>query len=126
MVHGYTRKFSVNFLNSGYLFALIILRDIKINFIFRSVSDRFGVGKATCFRALRRVICALFQIAHEFIKWPTGQKAIEVMNEFHNVSGLRGVIGAIDGTLIEIGKPTENCDDYICRKGYSAIHLQVN
>lgn len=90
------------------------------------MSNRFGVGKATCFRALRRVISALFTIAHQFIQWPTGQKAVEVMNEFYNVSKLHGVIGAIDGTLIEINKPTENGDDYICRKGYSAINLQVN
>lgn len=90
------------------------------------MSDRFGVGKATCFRSLRRVISALFQIAYQYIKWPTGQKAVEIMDEFYNVSGLRGVIGAIDGTLIEINKPSENGDDYICRKGYSAIHLQVN
>ncbi|XP_067215909.1 putative nuclease HARBI1 [Linepithema humile] len=46
------------------------------------------------------------------------------MDEFYNVSGLRGVIGAIDETLIEINKPIENGDDYICRKGYSAINLQ--
>ncbi|XP_011687486.1 PREDICTED: putative nuclease HARBI1 [Wasmannia auropunctata] len=91
---------------------------------FRSVSDRFGVGKA-CFRALRRVISALSQIAHQFIQWPTGQKAIEVMDDFYKVSGLRGVIGAIDGTLIEINKPIDNGDDYICRKGYPAINLQA-
>ncbi|XP_018367029.1 PREDICTED: putative nuclease HARBI1 [Trachymyrmex cornetzi] len=93
----------------------------------RSVSDRFGVGKATCFRALRKVISALFEIAHQFIQWPTGQKAVEVMDEFYKISGLRGVIGAIDGTLIEINKPIENGDDYVCRKGkgYPAIHCQA-
>ena len=47
---------------------------------FRSVSDRFEGSKATCFRSLRRMISALFQIAYQFIQWPTGQKAVEVMN----------------------------------------------
>lgn len=75
---------------------------------------------------MRRVIFSLFQIAHQFIQWPTGRTAVKVMNDFYKISGLRGVIGAIDGTLIEINKPTENSDDYICRKGYPAVHLQVN
>ncbi|XP_025155133.1 protein ALP1-like [Harpegnathos saltator] len=47
------------------------------------------------------------------------------MKDFYKISGLRGVIGAIDGILIKINKPTENSDDYICRKRYPAIHLQV-
>ncbi|EFN83615.1 Putative nuclease HARBI1, partial [Harpegnathos saltator] len=91
----------------------------------RSISDRFGIGKATCFRALRRVIFSLVQIVHQFIQWPTGRTAVKIMKDFYKISGLRGVIGAIDGILIKINKPTENSDDYICRKRYPAIHLQV-
>jgi len=90
------------------------------------VSDKFGVGKATCFWALRRVISALFRIAHQFIQWPIGQKAIDVIDNFYKVSGLHGIIGAIDGTLIEINKPIKNGDDYICYKRYPAINFQVN
>lgn len=48
------------------------------------------------------------------------------MQDFETASGFPGVIGAIDGTHIRINAPKENSADYINRKGYHSIHLQVN
>lgn len=45
------------------------------------------------------------------------------MNDFYRISGLDSVIGAIDGTLIEINKPCKYGDYYICQKGYPAMFL---
>ncbi|XP_066590569.1 putative nuclease HARBI1 [Prorops nasuta] len=90
-----------------------------------SVSDHFNVGKATAFRAVHRVCQALFKKAPVFIKWPTVNEADVIMQSFEESSGFIKVIGAIDGSHIEIQAPQSNAIDYVNRKGYYSIHLQV-
>ncbi|XP_011704880.1 PREDICTED: putative nuclease HARBI1 [Wasmannia auropunctata] len=92
---------------------------------YRSICDRFNVGRATGLRAVRRVTRALFNIAHEFISWPSGEQAQTVINKFKENSRFPNTIGAIDGTHIKIEGPKENAADYINRKGYHSIQLQV-
>ncbi|KMQ86383.1 nuclease harbi1 [Lasius niger] len=45
---------------------------------YRSVCVKFGVGKATALRAVRRVTYALHCLAPRFIKWPRGEEATRV------------------------------------------------
>ncbi|XP_076284711.1 uncharacterized protein LOC143211135 [Lasioglossum baleicum] len=92
---------------------------------YRSVSTKFGVGKATAFRALRRVTFVLHCIAPRFITWPRGQVAVNVMQEFEKSCGFPNVIGAIDGTHIKIRAPSEDANSYINRKGFHSINVQV-
>lgn len=65
---------------------------------FRSVATKFGIGRATAFRALRRVTYALHCVAPQFIAWPKDQVAINVMERFQRSCGFPNIIGAIDGT----------------------------
>lgn len=44
---------------------------------------------------------------------------------FQNIAGLRGVVGAIDGTHIRISRPHVNEEVYVNRKGYHSINVQV-
>lgn len=92
---------------------------------YRSVCDRFNVGRATAVRAVRRVCHALFKRASRFIQWPTGDHAIEVMRGFERASGFPKTIGAIDRTHIRINAPKQNPVDYINRKGFHSIQLQL-
>ncbi|XP_046401493.1 putative nuclease HARBI1 [Ischnura elegans] len=92
---------------------------------YRSISQRFGVGKATAVRTVRRVTLALTTLAKKYIVWPTGEAAVGVIDGFTRSSGFPGVIGAIDGTHIEIPAPNESAAAYVNRKGYHSIHLQV-
>ncbi|KAJ8937645.1 hypothetical protein NQ318_002159 [Aromia moschata] len=87
--------------------------DEEFKSYFRSVCDRFNVGRATAVRAVRRVCNALFKKAPIFIQWPTGDRAIDVMHGFEQASRFPKTIGAIDGTHIHINAPKENplvCD----------------
>lgn len=86
---------------------------------------KFGVGKATAFRALRRVTYALHCVAPQFITWPRDQVAVNVMERFERLCGFPNVIGAIDGTHIKIRAPSEDADSYINRKGFYSINVQV-
>lgn len=91
----------------------------------RSVVTKFGVGKATAFRALRRVTYALHCVAPRFITWPKNQVAVNVMERFERSCGFPNVIGAIDGTYIKIRAPSKDANSYINRKGFHSINVQV-
>lgn len=55
-----------------------------------------------------------------------GPRAIVLlMRGFEVASGFPKTIGAIDGTHIRINAPKKNPTDYINRKGYHSIQLQV-
>ncbi|XP_018314654.1 uncharacterized protein [Mycetomoellerius zeteki] len=69
---------------------------------YRSICDRFNVGKATGLRIVRRVINALISLREQFITWPTEDEAIESIATFKQDKGFPNVIGAIDGTHIVI------------------------
>lgn len=62
--------------------------------------------------------------APTFIQWPTGQAFAEIQQEFQEIAGFPGVIGAIDGSHIRICAPHEHPDSYINRHGYHSINIQ--
>ncbi|XP_066589570.1 putative nuclease HARBI1 [Prorops nasuta] len=64
---------------------------------YRSIHVQFGVGKATAFRAVRRVTYALHCIAPRFIKWPEGDSVNNTVTEFSKLRGFPNVIGSLDG-----------------------------
>lgn len=107
------------------LLCYIIFRVLLINSFFRSICDCFDVGKATAWRAVRRVVNALMNLRNYYIKWPTEQEAMESATFLEQKKGFPGVIGIIDGTHIKIEAPKENHESYINRKGYHSIQLQV-
>jgi len=89
------------------------------------VSTRFGVGKATAFRAVRRVTYALHCCAKRFIKWPkTVDEVQSVVEKFRASKAFPGVIGAVDGCHIKIPAPKEDPASYYCRKKFHSIILQ--
>ena len=92
----------------------------------RSVADRFDVCRASAYRVYRRVCKAIVRhLMNEFIKFPTGQKAQAVMEAFERKRGFPGILGAIDGTHIPIKAPNHNHEQYINRKGFFSVQLQI-
>ncbi|XP_025996033.1 protein ANTAGONIST OF LIKE HETEROCHROMATIN PROTEIN 1-like [Solenopsis invicta] len=81
---------------------------------YRSICDRFNVGRTTALRAVQRVTRAVFRKAARFIQWPSDDRAITVMRGFEEASGFPRVIGAIDGThiCIDVGPKGESCRLY--------------
>ena len=60
-----------------------------------------------------------------FIKWPTGQAALNVIEKFEELQGFPSVIGAIDGSHIPITPPEASSQDYQNRKKFHSIQLQA-
>lgn len=101
-------------------FSLLIFLDC-----YRSICVKFGVGRATAFRAVRRVTYALHCIAPRFIQWPKDIIASNVMEHFKRTCGFPNVIGAIDGTHIKIRAPSIDAASYINRKGFPSLNVQL-
>ncbi|KAL6421666.1 hypothetical protein ACFW04_014481 [Cataglyphis niger] len=70
------------------------------------------------------VTYAVHCLATRFIKWPRGE-ATRVIEEFQRAKNFPGVIGAVDGSFIQLRAPQKDAASYICRKKYPAIHLQT-
>lgn len=71
----------------------------------RSVGERFDIAKSSLSVSFMRVIEALNDIAGDVIEWPQGEKATHVKQKFQQIAGLPNVLGAIDGSYIEIKAP---------------------
>lgn len=72
-----------------------------------------------------RVVKALNKIADGIIRWPSVTSKNQIKGQFKSFGGLEGVIGAIDGTFIEIKAPKEHAHVYTCRKCFYAMQLQA-
>lgn len=83
------------------------------------------MGRATALRCIRRVIVALEILTPAFITWPSEEKAEEIKNGFFSTSTFPNVLGAIDGTHINIPAPHDHQEAYVNRKGYHSIQLKV-
>lgn len=83
------------------------------------------MGRAFALRWIRRVVVALEMLAPVFITWPNEEKAEEIKNGFFSNSTFPDVLGAIDGTHINIPAPHDHQEAYVNRKGHHSIQLQV-
>lgn len=94
-------------------------------YVFRSVSDRFGVSLSTAWMSVQKIAQLLADNHGDFINWPEGRKASEEMEKWRIVSGIPGIIGAIDGSYIPISTPSIHQESYVCRKKFHAINMQA-
>ena len=60
----------------------------------------------------------------DLLQWPDRQRMAVTAQYFDDVHKFPGVVGAIDGTYIEIPKPEDGAGHF-CRMRYPAQHLQI-
>ena len=89
----------------------------------REVSRLFGVSKSTVHKCVRRVSEAIFNIRAEIIKWPDLNRQDEISRSVEQSSKIPNVIGFVDGTHIRLTQTPHA--DYINRKGYPSINVQI-
>ena len=67
----------------------------------RSVADRLNITKSSAFRVYRRICEAIANnLSGQLIKFPSGQRPIDVVQGFEEKRAYPGVLGAIDGCHI--------------------------
>ncbi|XP_011859439.1 PREDICTED: putative nuclease HARBI1 [Vollenhovia emeryi] len=92
---------------------------------YRSVGERFDMGKSSVSDSFMRVVKALNDIAGDVIVWPQGDRRAAVYENFQRIGRLPHVIGAIDGTNIPIKAPKVDARFYISKDKEYAITLQA-
>lgn len=71
----------------------------------RSVADRFDMGKSSLSNSFMRVVAKINEVSGDYIKWPQGNDILQLKTAFHKIKGMPGVIGAIDGSDVEVKAP---------------------
>ncbi|CAI6363007.1 unnamed protein product [Macrosiphum euphorbiae] len=75
----------------------------------RQIANRFNLSDSTSHGIIINCLLQLNTLNRVFIKWPSGQRAIETMEKFHALrqTSFPNVIGAVDGCHIAILAPWE-------------------
>lgn len=67
---------------------------------------QFNLAKSSLNHCVRRVVQVFCKISIDVIKWPTINDMNTITEKFKRIAGLNHVLGAIDGTHIEIPAPS--------------------
>ena len=73
---------------------------------FRQIADRFNVTKSSAYRIISKVTNFLVQCSQRYIVWPSEERIECVKRGFCQMQGINGIVGAIDGTHINIKRPS--------------------
>ena len=88
------------------------------------LGDGLGIHRSSVSLIITRVTNAICTLTNRYIKFPeTIEDQQRVKQQFHELAGLPKVLGAVDGTLINIVAPCENENVYISRKGNHSINV---
>lgn len=89
------------------------------------VGEVFGVDQSTASRTINRVTKALVRQMPRWVKLPNQQEANDTKAKFYQMAGFPNVIGCVDGTHVRILAPIENEHEYVNRKNFHSINVQV-
>ena len=105
---------------------LIALRYLATGADYIVIADTFKISKSSVCRCVWAVCTEIAKKTSALIRLPNKQTQLEYKRAFYAMCGIPSITGAVDGCLIKIMRPTENTHEYICRKGWPAINIQVS
>ena len=93
-----------------------------------SDGDLLKFSQSTVCRFIKKISIAIAEKLPLFIKFPTAhEEIVKAKVEFGQISGLSGIVGAIDCSHIPIASPgSENAELYRNRKGYFSLNVQYS
>ena len=91
------------------------------------ICTKFGIAEATVLLFTSRIITALRSLKSQAIIWPRDNYRQEVHRGFEEKRGFPNVIGALDGSHINLFEAPNklNKDVYFTRKRRYAIHFKI-
>jgi len=89
------------------------------------VGELLGIDQSTASRTISRVTKALVRQMPKWVKLPTQREADATKAAFYHMAGFPNVIGCIDGTHVRILAPIDNEHEFVNRKNYHSINVQV-
>lgn len=91
------------------------------------IGDLFNVHNSTVCKIIHKITAAIAKLCPKYVKFPMpGEERRKQMTEVYQLSGLPGVIGAIDCTHVPVQSPGgPDAEIYRNRKGYFSINVQL-
>ena len=84
-----------------------------------------GIHQSTVSRTITRVTEALLKHVAEYVHLPTQEEAEGTKLQYFRRNGFPNAVGAIDGTQVRIQAPSHQEHEYVNRKSYHSINVQV-
>ncbi|XP_053407668.1 putative nuclease HARBI1 isoform X1 [Mercenaria mercenaria] len=108
---------------TALLTTLVSLHYFATNCHHIVTADLHGVSRSSVSRAVSQFTDQLCGRMQDFIPFPEDKQACQ--RQFFNIAGFPNVVGVVDGTQIRIQGPTEHEEDYVNRKGFHSINVQM-
>jgi hypothetical protein len=106
---------------------LVALRFFASGSFQNVTGDVINISQASVSRIVNSITDLLCKLSKDYIKFPTdSNELIQLQQKFQGIHGFLGVLGLIDGTLIDI-KSLEGLDEplYVSRKGKHSKNVQI-
>ncbi|XP_071119318.1 putative nuclease HARBI1 [Haliotis cracherodii] len=105
---------------------LVALRFLATGSFYSLIADSYSIiSTSSVFRSVRDVCSCLIEHLRHFVCMPTGQDADKIKKMFFQIAGFPNVLGCLDGTFIRIIAPSRNEVDYLNRKGFHSLNVQM-
>ncbi|XP_061170889.1 putative nuclease HARBI1 [Saccostrea echinata] len=104
---------------------LACLRFFATGAYHKLIGDSMHVSESTVGRCCRSVTDAILGIRWHFISFPRDEKARQTKQEFIKIAGFPNALGCVDGTFVRIMAPSNNEQDFVNRKGYHSLNVQL-
>jgi hypothetical protein len=90
-----------------------------------AISNQFACGKSTVCGIVTEITEAIIQhLTKKYISFSTTEQAMRSIEFWRAKSGIPGVVACLDGTHIQIIRPSKSGTAYFNRKGYYSINVQ--
>ncbi|XP_052285788.1 putative nuclease HARBI1 [Dreissena polymorpha] len=85
-----------------------------------------GISRSSVSRAVKQFTDSVCLHLNDFVFFPNIENVQRtVQKQFYNIAGFPQVVGVVDGTHIRIQAPSANEDDYVNRKGFHSLNVQM-
>ena len=107
---------------------IVTLRYLATGKMQQCSSDEFGVSQSSVSKTITETLMALSapEIVERFIKFPLDAAEIrQNQAQFYQIARFPGVVGVIDCTHVRIIAPKDNEVDYVNRKNFHSLNIQL-
>lgn len=92
----------------------------------REVGDICGISQPSVSRIMPAVLDAIISLAPTYIQFPyRNPQQVAIKRDFHAIARFPNIIRAIDCTHIAIKAPSTNEFNYVHRKGFHSVNVQI-
>ncbi|KAK9980706.1 hypothetical protein ABG768_000296, partial [Culter alburnus] len=104
---------------------LIALRFFACGTFQSVIADVFKVHKSTVCRTVHRVALDLCRQIDKYVKFPSKDEEDAIAERFFAVAGFPRICGVIDGTHVRIQAPHQYEDQFVNRKNFHSLNVQL-